>query len=345
MRRWVGAGSARWLGPLTILAVAVPAAGVNCTTQAQMTAAQRNVLRLAAMALASNIQTGNTAAVRAQTIATVAAQFDGIANSIGTVSPAIDHAMLTVDELYLLNATDLKSAGEADFFCGLPGSSLTVSIGIPDLPAGVYAFAVVHATGVKNPQTVALVMQNEPAASATWKLAGLITRPMTMGGHDGVWFWQQAREYAAKKDSWDAYFYYETAEFLLDPTDFLTSPNLQKLEREAEKVRPEGLPGAAPMTLNGEGQTFKVTNLHTGELSDQLDLVVTYDAAAQQDPVAARAQVTIVMRALLAAHPELKSAFHGMWVYAGTADNQHPFALELPMDEIESSGTPAGQHS
>jgi hypothetical protein len=97
------------------------------------------------------------------------------------------------------------------------------------------------------------------------------------------------------------------------------------------------------MHLTSNGQTFAITNLHTGELSEQLDLVVTYEATPNQDPVAARAQVTAVMRALLAAHPELESAFHGLWVYASTPGNQHPFALELPMKEIQNSVPRSGE--
>jgi hypothetical protein len=250
-----------------------------------------------------------------------------------------------VNELYLLDATDLKGAQEAEFFCGLPSSTLTVEISIPDLPPGKYALAVVHATGVKNPQALSMVLANDPANSATWKLAGFFVRPMTMGGHDGVWFWKQARDYAAKKQDWDAYFYFQTALFLLDPVDFLSSPNLQKLQREAEGSRPDGLPGGDPMHLTAAGQTFNVTHLHTGELSDHLDLVVNYDATPSQDPVAARAQVTAVMQALLSQHPELQSAFHGLWVYADTPNNQHPFALELPMDQIQTASPPQGQQN
>ncbi|MGC2636255.1 MAG: hypothetical protein WA294_03685 [Acidobacteriaceae bacterium] len=331
--------------PVLLLSLGLPAFGVNCMTQSEMTGAQRKKLEQTALSLAGHVQAGDTAAVKAETIAAVAAQFDGIANSIETVSTPMKQATLTVDQLYLLDARDFKSASDAEFFCGLPSSSLTVEISIPNLPPGQYALGVVHATGVKNPQAVSMVLANDPAGSETWKLAGFFTRPMTMGGHDGVWFWQQARDYAAKKENWNAYFYFQTAEFLLDPVDFLTSPNLQKLRSEAEKVQPEGLPGAAPMHLPGGGQTYSVTNIHTGELADQLDLVLTYEAAANADPVAARAQVTAVMRALLAAHPELRSAFHGLWVYASTPDRQHPFALELPMGQIEASGSPSGQHS
>lgn len=342
MRRVAGIGYAGWLAVLSLI-LPVPGYALTCTTQSQMDAAARTALRTAATGIAGNVQAGNTDAVKAQTISAVAAQFEGIAGSIQGVSPAIQHATLTVDALYLLDATDLKAPQDAQFFCGLPASSLTVEINIPNLPPGKYALAVVHATGVKNPQALSMVLSNDPAGSSTWKVAGFFVRPLTMGGQDGLWFWKQARDYAAKKQDWNAWFYYQTAEFLLDPVDFLISPNLQKLQREAEQTRPAGLPDAQPMHLTSNGQSFAITNLHTGELSDQLDLVVTYQATANQDPVAARAQVTAVMRALLAAHPELESAFHGLWVYANTPGNQHPFALELPMKEIENSVPRSGE--
>jgi hypothetical protein len=127
--------------------------------------------------------------------------------------------------------------------------------------------------------------------------------------------------------------------------DFLSSPNLQKLQREAEQARPDNLPGADPMRISAGAQSFEITSLHTGELSDQLDLVITYSATPNQDVVAARAQVTAVMRALLQLHPELQGAFHGLWVYAATPGSQNPFALELPMDQIQNSVPPPGQRS
>ncbi len=81
--------------------------------------------------LAANVESGNAAAVQAQTIPAVASQFGGIAASIQQVSTPIQHATLTVDSLYILDATDLKSAQESQFFCGVPGSALTVEVTIP----------------------------------------------------------------------------------------------------------------------------------------------------------------------------------------------------------------------
>lgn len=315
---------------------------VSCTTESQMTAAQRATLERASLALADAVQTANLTALQGQTLPSVAAKFSGIASSVQAVQPFLQHATLTADGIYALDATALTNAQEAQFFCGVPGSALIVTVTIPNLPPGQYALAILHATGVEHPQQISLILASEPDG---WKLAGFFTRPMTLGGHDGIWFWRQARAYAGKKQDWNAWFYYQTAQYLLNPVDFLSSPNLQKLLREAEDVQPGGLPGEQPMSLTGDGQSFEITNIHSGELADQLDLVVNYKAATQQDPVAARAQVTAVMRALLQQHPELASAFHGLWVYADAPGGQPPFALELPMSQIQNSVSPAAQPS
>ncbi|HEX4064830.1 MAG TPA: hypothetical protein VHZ09_02320 [Acidobacteriaceae bacterium] len=322
------------------LGLSVPAFAVSCTTQSQMTAAQRTPLEETARMLGANVQSGNASAVQAQTISAVASQFNGIAGSIQAINADIHGAAMTVDEIYLLDATDMKAAGDAQFFCGVSGSPLTVVVTIPGLPPGKYALAILHATGVKQPQQISMILQNDPTGSQSWKLAGFFTKPMTLVGHDGIWYWRQARDYAAKHDAWAAYFYYQTALSLLQPVDFISSPNLQKLQHETDQTRPGDLPGVAPMKLTAGNQTFNITNVHTGELSNQLDLVVTYDAAPNQTLVQSREQVTAVMRALLQQHPALAQAFHGLWVYAAVpGSNLTPFALELPIDQIQNSST------
>lgn len=331
------------LAGLLPVTLALPVFGVNCTTQAQMTQPQRTALEDAARMLASNIQSGNTNAVREQTIAAVASQFGGIASSIQAIDASIQKAAITIDNLYFLDASDLKAPEETQFFCGIAGSPLTVEITIPNLPPGKYALALVHATGVPNPQQMSLVLSNDPAGSQSWKLAGFFTKPMTVAGHDGLWFWRGARDMAAKKGNWGAWFYYQTAQQLLEPVDFLTSPNLQKLQREAEQARPDSLPGVEPMKITYNGQVLNVTDVHVGDFAGKMDLVVEYQAAPLADPVQARAEVTAVMRTLLQQHPELKSAFHGLWVHASAPNRPNWFALELPMDQIEPSPAPGQQ--
>jgi hypothetical protein len=344
MRLSPGTGWVRFLVAVLVAVFSLPAFAVSCTTQSQMNAAQRRQLRQAAFMLAVDAKEGNASAMQSQAIPMLAGHFQGIADSVQNLQPDLSNATLTVDNLYLLDATDLTQPTEADFFCGINNSNLLVTITIPSLPPGSYALAITHATGVKNPQQVSMVLQNmapKGAASPDWKLAGFFARPMTLAGRDGVWFWKQARAYAKKNDPFTAWFYYETAKYLLVPVNFISSPNLQRLDREAAKVRPANLPGAQPMQLTYNGQTFVITNMYVGHLSGNLDLVVTYQGQAIQDPVLARKQVVTVMRALLATHPGLKTAFHGLWVHVATPGNQNPFALELPIDQIENEGVPS----
>lgn len=329
MRR---AGRPALLILLAALGMSRPAHAVSCTTESQMTAAERDPIIQAARGLGTEIQTANVGAVRQATIAPVAAQFDPMAASIESIAPQIQPGVLTIDAIYSLKAADLKSTqDETQFFCSVPDSALIVTITIPQLPPGNYALVILHATGVEHPQQVSLLLQNDPPG--TWKLAGLFMRPMTAAGHDGVWYWRQARMYAQKDQSWNAYFYYQTAEFLLKPVDFLSSPNLEKLQKEAQSVRPPDLPGANPLVLKVGSESFTITSLRTDAFSGGLDLVVNYQTKDVSNPVATHSEIVELMKAMLARYPELRQGFHGLWVYAH-ADNQNPYAIELPMSQI-----------
>lgn len=307
---------------------------VTCTTQSQMADAQRAAYAQATRSLATDVLSANVAGVKANTIASVAAQFDSIAGTIQSIAPSLQGATTTITSIYGLHAADLKAPADAQFFCSVPGSQLLVSVSIPQLPPGDYALAVVHATGVKQPQQLSMILANDPAGSTQWKLAGFFVRPLTAAGHDGVWYWTQARDYAKKHQQWNAYFYYQTAVYLSTPVDFISSPNLEKLQKEMDDVRPDGLPGPEPMALAASGSNFEITNLHTDGSLGGLDLVVNYKATDVSDPVATRSRNVELMKTLLNLHPELREAFHGLWVYAD-APNQRPFAIELPMSQIQ----------
>lgn len=311
------------LAPVRMLAV-------SCTTQAQMDEAQRTALVQAARSIASAMQTGNASAVQAMTIAPVKAQFDPIANTIQQAAPRLAGATITVDALYDLDASDLKAAVEDTvFYCGVANSPAHIDITISQLPKGHYALTLVHATGVKDPQQMAFLLQK----GGDWQLAGLFVKPMLLAGHDSVWYWTKARAFNQKNQKWNAYFYYATATYLAAPADFITSANMDKLNQEAASAKPEGLPGAQPMVITAGNNTFPVTEIHTDGSLGGLDLVLRYTATDTSDPVAARARNLELMKAVLEAHPELRDAFHGLWVFA-EAPNQRPYGNEVAMSEI-----------
>lgn len=329
------------VGLLILVGMGTQAAKVNaasCLTQSQMTQAQRDELASTARTLLWQIQTNNTQVLRGDVIPSLAANFDGIVNSVSHLQPLVQASAITVDELYLLDASDNSADGSSagatrvDFFCGSP----VVSLSFPALPPGTYALAVVHATGVPHPQQISLILSK--SSDGRWLLAGMFDRPMTEEGHDGLWYWVTARRYAQTKMGWDAWFYYRIATNLLDPLDFLSSPNLEKLQHESDQIRPTDLPGQGEMTFYAQGQLITVNAIDTSTELGGLDLDVHYtpdatEAAQLRDPIAARGQVTAIMTTLLKMHPELHGAFHGIWVHADQGESTL-FALELPMNQI-----------
>ncbi len=157
-------------------------------------------------------------------------------------------------------------------------------------------------------------------------------------GHDGLWYWVSARKYAQQGMNWDAWLYYRIAAYFLDPVDFLSSPNLEKLQHEEGRTRPPDLPGSEPLTLNSHGSVYRVTSIDTTSAFGALDLEVHYtpdpaQAAQLRESATARKQVTDVMTALLALHPELQEGFHGIWTLADNG-SASLFSLELPMEQI-----------
>jgi hypothetical protein len=283
--------------------------------------------------MVGEVQGRDSQVLRANTIPAVAADFGGIAGSIANLKPLVRKATITIDSFYALDApTENGGSGQTDFYCGTPVVVLTFN----SLPPGSYALVILHATGVPRPQQVSLILSE--TAEHRWMLAGFFSKPMTEAGHDGLWYWVSARQFAKKNMAWDAWFYYRTAAYFLDPVEFLSSPNLEKLQHEENLVHPDGLPDAKPLMLDAPGSVFQVTTIDTTAALGTLDLEVHYtpdaaESAQLHDPMTARKQVTQVMTALLALHPELRDGFHGMWVYAD-GGSASLFSLDLPMDQI-----------
>lgn len=313
----------------------------SCVTQAQMTAAQRDALASAARTLLAQVQRGDVQGLRANTLPAVAADFDGIATSVTSLQPLVQQAAITVDNLYALDAsTEPSGAPRTDFYCGSP----VVTLNFTGLPPGTYALAILHATGVPKPQQISLILAKTP--DNRWTLAGFFSKPMIEDGHDGLWYWTSARQYAQRKMDWNAWFYYRLATDLLNPVQFLSSSNLDKLRRETDAIHPASLPGTAPVIIDAHGSTFKITAIDTTSEFGSLDLDVHYVPDGLQtgqlhSPPAARQQMMDLMSALLAQRPELREAFHGIWAHADQG-NVSIFALEVPMSAIGAgSAAPA----
>ena len=316
-----------------VLMLSKTSMAASCKTQSQMTASERDALAGAARAMVAEVQSGDVQGLRENTIPEVAADFAGIADSVGSLKTIMLHATVTVDSLYELDApAESQAAAQTDFYCGTP----VVVLNLTNLPPGTYALVILHVTGVPKPQQISLILSE--AGEHRWMLGGFYSRPMAEAGHDGLWYWVSARNYAQRSMNWNAWLYYRVAANSLDPVDFLSSPNLEKLQHEADHVRPDNLPGTKPLMLSTTSSAFQVTTIDTTAIFGALDLEVHYipdtaQTAELRDPPTARKQVAEVMLALLALHPELHDAFHGIFVQADRGSTV-VFSMELPMDQI-----------
>ena len=66
-------------------------------------------------------------------------------------------------------------------------------------------------------------------------------KPLSAAGHNGLWYWTQARTMSAQKEHWNAWLYYQQAQGLLVPVNFVQSTHLEKLKTEASAAAPPAL--------------------------------------------------------------------------------------------------------
>ncbi len=126
----------------------------------------------------------------------------------------------------------------------------------------------------------------------------------------------------------------------MKPVGFVGSSHLDQLHEEQTKAAPPALSNGigpnTPLTLKGkDGIEYQVTGLGPDSSlgGDRIDVAMHVRADAIADPVAARARNRKIAAALVDAYPELRDHFHGVWVFADTA-NASPFASEEAMAQL-----------
>ncbi len=325
----------------TMLLLQAAAGAEVCTTQSQMTATERDGLASAAKSLADKVQAGDVAGLRAMTVAELEKDFNGVQSVVGQTAPKLTGGLLTVTQVYLLDGSELKrgadgSAPDAQFFCSLNKTAAEVDFLIPALPPGRYGFAIVESTGA-TPWRLSFLMRQE---QGKWMMAGLYPKPILAAGHDGLWFWTQARQMVKAKEQWNAWLYYQQAELLLRPVNFVQSSHLEKLHAEQSAAAPlalsEGVTADAPLVVKGaNGAEYHFVGLGVDDslAKDKVDVIAHLKVDQIGDPVVARKRNADAMSALVAAYPEMRKAFHGVWIFA-EMPGQNPYPSEQAMSEI-----------
>lgn len=314
----------------------------TCTTQSQMKDADRDSLAAAARSLATKVQANDAAGLRSETVPEYAKDFSAIASIVGNTSTQLRSASAIVDGVYLLEGADLKpvtgaTTADAQFFCSLNRSQAEVDLLIPGLTPGRYGFAIVEMRGGASPWRLSFLLRQE---SGRWMMVGFYPRATQAAGHDGLWYWTQARGMASRKEKWNAWLYFGQADQLLRPAGFVQSTHAEKLRDETSAAAPpalsDGISADVPLVVKApDGAEFRFTGLGVDDSlgKDKLDVSVHLKADALPDAAAARKRNQDAMTALVAAYPELRKAFHGVWVFA-EVPGATPFGTESSMSDI-----------
>lgn len=328
MRLWL-----RFWVPAFLLAAPAMASAVTCTTQAELQPQDRTALaasgqRLIAATLAQDYPT-----LQGQLFSGVASQWDGIHNEVDQGAPLVKGGQPQLLSIYLLDGSSQTVTTDVQFFCSNQSGSLTVTINMHALPPGKYALLLGSAAGAQMAGQVGVILVWDPTASTPgWKLGGVSIRQGSIDGHDGVWYWTRARAQAATNAAWSAWYAYDMARYLLVPVDFLTSPNMEKLNHEQAQIK-DG-PHDFPISISDGPRTWKIDSIRVDTSLREGDLGVTYESLGINDPAAARTEATAVLSALVKTHPDLRENFHGLWAYASRNGQITP-VMELPMAQIK----------
>ncbi|HEY5175948.1 MAG TPA: hypothetical protein VII95_10335 [Terriglobales bacterium] len=315
---------------VTITAPAV--IGQSCASGADLDVPTRNAVEGTARKFLDMSTRGDVAGLKANSIPAIAGDFGSIEQAVVTNKQYFVQGPATISGTYLLDASRAKGPlPRADFYCGIYNSPDRLVFSISNLPPGRYALAMQKIAG-KDPITLTLILQD---VSGSWKLAGYYPRLDAIGGHDGPWYLTKAREYKAKGQVHNAWFYYLTAWDLMAPVNFMSTPQLDKVAEEMQGARPSDLPGNGnPLNLAANGKTFQVTEMVAVPVENNLDLRVGYETADASNTGLAFQDNMAVSKAIVAKYPEVRDAFSAVIARAVDASG-HDYGSVLPMKDIK----------
>jgi hypothetical protein len=297
-----------------LLFLSVSASAQSCLSANDMDASTRSALTNTAQRYFDMAAKGDVFNLKQNSIPSLASNFTGVETAVIDNKPAFAGAQATPRPPFLLQAQGSNPNPRAEFLCGVFGSQGqtrdSAVFVIPNLPPGNYGVVVLDINGQKGPYTLTLVMQQ---TANDWKLGGYYAKPSEIAGHDAPWYIDRARQYKAKGQTHNAYFYFLEARSLLAPVDFMSTLQTDKLYDEAQAALPPDIPnGGNTIDLPASGKTYKLTNIFPLAVGNDLDLIVKYQSPDVSNTTQIFQDNMAVIKALVTKYPELRDAFAGV---------------------------------
>jgi len=288
-----------------------PVSAQTCQTSADMNAAARTAITNAGQRYFGMAAKNDAAFLKQSAIPTLASDFGGIENLIKERQTDLVGAQATVKNVFLLDNEQGTPNTRAEFYCGVFGkngqTANSTAFYLDNLPPAKYAVVLLDPTSPKGRTMFSEVLQ---LMGTDWKLGGLYIKSAQIAGHDSDWFLNQARQYKAKGQTHNAWFYYQEARSLISPLPFMSTLATDKLYDESQSVQPADLPaGGKTIDLAVGGSPFKLTAVFPEIVGSDLDLIVRYQSTKVSNANLAYQDNLNVIKALVTKYPEVRDAF------------------------------------
>jgi len=297
---------------IVLLALLPGNAGAQtCQTANDMDPALRTAITNAGLRYFEMAVKGDTVSLRQSAIPSLASDFGGVQTTIQDHQPGMAGAQPSVTSFFLLNAEDATPNQRSEFYCGVFNkngqTANSAAFYLENLPPGKYAIVLIDANSVKGRTMFSEVLQQ---TGNDWKLGGLYIKSAQVAGHDSDWFLAQARQFKAKGQMHNAWFFYLEARSLISPLPFMSTLATDKLYDESQPLQPYDLPASGkPAILAAPAGTYKLTAVFPEVVGNDLDLIVRYESANVSNTNVAYQENVNVMKALVTRFPEVRDAF------------------------------------
>lgn len=260
--------------------------------------------------------------------------FGGIERGALASRDALAGSQPNIYSTYVLDATGGPATiDSAMFLCGVYNSADRIQFSIPNLPAAKYALVIMEANGAKGPYWLSLILQQ---MGNGWKLAGFYPKARKVGANGPGYYLTHARNYRAKGELRNAYFYYVTARDLALPVSFMITRPVEKLDNEAQPIVPKDLPGDSPIAFAAGGKNYQITQIFPVPVGDGMNLVIKYKALADvNDTRASFANNMELIKAFAQRYPEYRTAFAGYVARAVDPSTGADYGTVLSMNDVK----------
>jgi len=278
---------------------------IDVPTYTAVTNTARQYLQMAA--------SGNVAGLRQAALPVLANSFGGVESAVAQDKDGLN-GPLTVKHVYILDASKMTQAGDAQFYCGVFGATgataTSATINIPGMQPGRYAMVVQTVQSAKGPYMLTQILQQQ---AGQWKLAGFYLKPTTVKGKDWQQFWKEAVAFKNQGKNLAAYLYFYQVWNFLAPVDFMSTLNLDRVSTALQSVPAPEIPsGNTPASYNTGKKTYQITQIFPLIDQGKLTLIVKHQVPDVSNTSQTFMDNTALMSALVNQHPELRTAFDQM---------------------------------